>query len=203
MAELQIVYVLTNPAMPSLVKIGQTSSMDVKNRLVQLYTTGVPFPFKLEFACKVSNSVEVEKALHQAFAPYRVNPSREFFAIEPNQAIAILRLLHTEDATVEFQSQAVLIDSQYIAAAEQFIKRRPNLNFDEMGIPTGSVLNSIHNDMMVIVAGPRTVRLGDDQISLTAATRQVLQIDYSVNPCRHWTYQGKNLNDIYNDTYQV
>ena len=81
MAELQIVYVLTNPAMPSLVKIGQTSSMDVKNRLVQLYTTGVPFPFKLEFACKVSNSVEVEKALHQAFAPYRVNPSREFLAI--------------------------------------------------------------------------------------------------------------------------
>ena len=72
-----------------------------------------------------------------------------------------------------------------------------------MDIPTGSVLNSIHNDMMVIVAGPRTVRLGDDQISLTAATRQVLQIDYSVNPCRHWTYQGKNLNDIYNDTYQV
>ena len=189
--------------MPSLVKIGQTSSMDAKNRLVQLYTTGVPFPFKLEFACKVSNSIEVEKALHQAFAPYRVNPSREFFAIEPNQAIAILRLLHTEDATVEFQSQAVLIDSQSIAAAEQFIKRRPNLNFDEMGIPTGSVLNSIHNDMMVIVAGPCTVRLGDDQISLTAATRQVLEIDYSVNPCRHWTYQGKNLNDIYNDTYQV
>ena len=62
MAELQIVYVLTNPAMPSLVKIGQTSSMDAKNRLVQLYTTGVPFPFKLEFACKVSNSIEVEKA---------------------------------------------------------------------------------------------------------------------------------------------
>jgi len=50
---LQVVYVLTNPAMPNLVKIGMTELQDVNQRLAQLYTTGVPFPFELAFACKV------------------------------------------------------------------------------------------------------------------------------------------------------
>jgi T5orf172 domain len=51
---LQIVYVLTNPAMPGLVKIGKTYADDVGVRLGQLYTTGVPLPFDLAFACKVA-----------------------------------------------------------------------------------------------------------------------------------------------------
>lgn len=35
-----IVYVLTNPAMPGLVKIGYTTQEDVKMRIAQLYSTG-------------------------------------------------------------------------------------------------------------------------------------------------------------------
>ena len=88
---LEIVYVLTNPAMPGFVKIGKTAIEDVNQRLSQLYTTGVPFPFELQFACKVRNSDEVEQALHRAFAPNRVNARREFFKIEPDQAIAIVK----------------------------------------------------------------------------------------------------------------
>lgn len=51
---LSIVYVLTNPAVPGLVKIGYTIQEDANARIGQLYTTGVPVPFKLEFACKGS-----------------------------------------------------------------------------------------------------------------------------------------------------
>ena len=40
-----IVYVLTNPAMPGIVKIGRTQS-DLGSRLSQLYSTGVPVPFE-------------------------------------------------------------------------------------------------------------------------------------------------------------
>lgn len=76
---LSVVYVLTNPAMPDLVKIGMTDGDDPQTRLSQLYTTGLPFPFELRFACRVTNPAEVEKALHTAFAPQRVNPKREFF----------------------------------------------------------------------------------------------------------------------------
>lgn len=40
-----IVYVLTNPAMPGLVKIGMTTRSDIDARMKELYSTGVPVPF--------------------------------------------------------------------------------------------------------------------------------------------------------------
>lgn len=74
----QIVYVLTNPAMSGLVKIGKTTQQDVKERMKQLYGTGVPVPFDCAFACQVKDATEVEKALHFAFGNHRINPNREF-----------------------------------------------------------------------------------------------------------------------------
>jgi len=201
MPELQIVYVLTNPAMPNLVKIGWTCGYDANARIGQLYSTGVPVPFKLEFACKVADGLAVEKALHIAFAPSRVNAKREFFSIEPEQAIAILRLLHTVDATSEVAAQPAGVDEQSVAAGEQLRARRPRLNFMEMGIPVGSELKSVQSEQVVTVVDPRRVRLGDDEISLSAATKQVLQIGYNVNPGPHWTFNGRVIRDIYEETY--
>lgn len=203
MNELEIVYVLTNPAMPNLVKIGWTCGVDANARIGQLFTSGVPVPFKLEYACKVARGADVERALHVAFAPNRINPKREFFQIDPEQAIAILRLLHTQDATQEVKAQPPGgdVDEESIAAGEQLRKRRPNLNFEEMEIPFGAELKSVHDGTFVIVCGPRKVRLGDDEMSLTAATRKVLQLDYSVQPAPHWTYNGRRLRELYEETY--
>ncbi|MBM3328845.1 MAG: GIY-YIG nuclease family protein, partial [Calditrichaeota bacterium] len=102
------VYVVTNPAMPGLVKIGWTDSNPPEDRIRELYAgvTGVPVPFEIVYMGKVRNAREVEKALHNAFGPNRYNPKREFFAIEPDQAIVILRLLQVEDLTSDSQSQA-------------------------------------------------------------------------------------------------
>jgi hypothetical protein len=198
---LQVVYVLTNPAMPNLVKIGKTELQDVNMRLAQLYTTGVPFPFDLAYACKVPNASEVERALHRAFAPNRINPKREYFSIEADQAIAILKLLHVEDATNEISAMASTIPEEEVQAANQYKARRPNLNFSEMGIPVGALLNFSAGDATVTVASDRKVYLNGDQLSLTAATRQLLQLDYSVQPGPYWAYAGKSLRDIYNETY--
>jgi len=89
----QIVYVLTNPAMPGLIKIGKTTQLEVDDRMKQLYSTGVPVPFDCAFACQVKDASEVEKSLHFAFGNHRVNPNREFFKIEPERVIAVLKLL--------------------------------------------------------------------------------------------------------------
>lgn len=193
--------------MPGLVKIGQTQD-DANVRIAQLYTTGLPFPFTLEFACRVDNTAEVEQALHTAFAPQRVNPRREFFRIEPGQAIAILRLLHKEDATAEVAAQPVGIDAQDVAAGaaagEQYRRtRRPNLNFHEMGIADGALLTSTARESSVIVSGPRRVKLAGEEMSLTAATRTVLGLEYSVAPGPYWTHEGKLLQDIYEETYPL
>lgn len=198
---LQIVYVLTNPAMPGFVKIGKTLIEDVNQRLSQLYTTGVPFPFELAYACKVPNADEVERALHRAFAPNRVNPRREFFNIEPDQAIAILKLLHVEDATAEVASMQTAIPAEEVEAGKQYKARRPNLNFVEMGIAIGSILHFTEGDAAVVVCGDRKVRLGEEELSLTAATRQLLGLDYSVAPGPYWTYDGKSLRVVYDETY--
>lgn len=198
---LSIVYVLTNPAMPDLVKIGCTSQEDANTRLGQLYTTGVPVPFKLEFACKVENPGEVERALHRAFAPYRINSRREFFQIDPDQAIAILRLLHMEEATTEVENQPSPVDEQSKSAADQMRSRRPNLDFEAMGIPTGAELRSVHTDAVATVTSDRKVRFDGEEMSLTAATRKDLELEYSVAPGPNWTYNGRSLRTIYNETY--
>jgi len=202
MAQFCIVYVLSNAAMPGLVKIGMTASEDAGTRLAQLYTTGVPFPFKLEFACRVTNPDEVERALHIAFAPNRVNPKREFFSIDSAQAIAILKLLHTDDATAELSSQPATVEQTEVAAGERYKARRPSLNFDEMHIPPGSILvATAFPDVSVTVVGPRQVQLGEQVMSLTAASRQVLGLSYNVAPGPYWTYNGRLVRDIYNQTY--
>jgi len=198
---LQVVYVLTNPAMPNLVKIGMTELQDVNLRLGQLYTTGVPFPFELAFACKVTNAAEVERALHKAFAPNRVNPKREFFSIDAGQAIAILKLLHVDDATQEIDAMASGVLAEEVQAANQYKARRPNLNFVEMGVPLGAALHFTDGDATVTVSSNRKVLLNGAEMSLTAATRELLDIDYSVAPNPYWTFNGKSLRDIYDETY--
>ncbi len=197
----KIVYVLSNPAMPGLVKIGYTTHEDANVRISQLYSTGVPVPFKIEFVCRVENAEEVEGALHIAFGPYRVNPKREFFKIEAEQAVSILRLLHKDDITKEVTEQPSGLDQESIVAAENLTLRRPNLNFEEMGIPVGAVLQSTRNESRVVVTGPRKVKLGDEEMSITAATKEVLGIQTAIGPGLYWTYQGKLLRQIYNETY--
>jgi len=187
--------------MPGLVKIGLTNQEDANSRITQLYTTGVPVPFHLEFACRVENAEDVERALHTAFAPNRVNPKREFFRIEPEQAIAILKLLHIEDSTLEVSQQPTDLDHQSVAAGEQLRAKRPNFNFEEMQIPLGSILQFIRDDITAKDVAPKKVLFGDEEMSLTAATRQALGIDYSVQPGRFWTFNGKLLSDIYEETY--
>ena len=57
-----IVYILSNPAMPGLVKIGKTNNL--QNRLNSLFSTGVPIPFRCVYAKRVKNYSQVESKLH-------------------------------------------------------------------------------------------------------------------------------------------
>ena len=198
---LEVVYVLTNVAMPGLVKIGRTAADDVATRLGQLYSTGVPFPFDLNFACSVPNSSEVEKALHIAFAPYRINARREFFKIEADQAIAILKLLHVVDETPRIEAQATTVPKEDVEAAQAFTSKRPRMNFVEMGIPVGSVLQLIGHTATATVTSDRKVQVGDEEMSLTAATRMLMGLNHNVQPSPLWPFESRSLKDIYEETY--
>jgi hypothetical protein len=197
-----IVYILTNPSIPNMIKIGMTTHEDVKMRMAQIYTTGVPLPFECVYAAKVANHDKVEKALHIAFGPDRVNPKREFFEIEPSQAIAIIKLMEIEDVTPKVAQEKEQVDEIDREAGEAYAKKkRPNLNFSEMGIPVGSELVSVANGEVITVAGDRAVNFRGEETSLTNATRIILGNGYHVAPGPYWTYNGKKIRDIYNETY--
>ena len=196
-----IVYVLENPAMPGLVKIGKTTRKSVRVRLKNLYSTGVPVPFECAYAAKVKDAAEVEKAFHTAFAPNRINPNREFFEIESEQAIALLRLFAIEEVTPDVQEEAVKVDSDSKDGTVRLKSRRPNLNFHEMGIPVGSKLKFTNEDVTVEVVSDRRVKYQESEFFLTAITKELLGVDHAIRPTPYWTYQGRLLQEIYGETY--
>jgi hypothetical protein len=61
-----------------IVKIGITTGT-VESRLGQLYTTGVPFRFRIIKEFETRNYYELEQSIHKLLDTYRVNRSREFF----------------------------------------------------------------------------------------------------------------------------
>lgn len=200
--EKQIVYVLTNPAMPNLVKIGKTTRSDVMARMNELYSSGVPYPFECAYAVEVDNCSTVEKALHIAFDPYRVNHKREFFSIDPEQAIVILKLLGSKDVTPLVNEDLNINVSDAERESAKKAKKRPSINFVEMGIPMGAVLNfSADETVTVTVASEKKVQYKEEVVSLTRATREILGLDYNVQPTKYWTAEGKNLRDIWHETY--
>jgi len=197
-----IVYVLTNPAMPGIVKIGKTSRGSVDARLNELYSTGVPVPFECAFAGRVEDESKVEKAFHLAFGPYRLNPKREFFQIEPEQAIALLELMISEDVTPSLQAEADKVDTEAKAGSDKLKAQRPVQNFIEMGIPEGSVLQFTQGDENCTVLNGRRVSYNGEDISLTALTKKLLDTDRPLRPSPYWLFNGRKLTDIYNDTYE-
>jgi hypothetical protein len=190
--------------MSGLVKIGETT-LEVDTRVKQLYSTGVPVPFDCVFACRVKDASEVEKALHFAFGATRINPNREFFRVEPERVIAILKLLEVVDVTREFEasleSSVTVIDRQSAQTLKE--ARRPRMNFHELGIPDGSVLISKAGDHQAIVISDRKVQFNDEEMSLTAATRKILGLahDYPLQPSPYWTWNGKTVKEIYEETH--
>jgi len=199
-----MVYILTNPAMPGIIKIGLTTRDKIDSRLKELFKTNVPVPFKCEFACKVDDCKKVENALHLAFRPYRF-PQREFFKIEPDQAIAILKLLEKVEITDEVNQEINnSTTKEERDAGEKLEKqRRPPLNFKEMGIAIGACLKFTEDNIEVEVVEEKKVNYLDEVFSLTGVTKKLLNLEYAVQPTGYWTYNGKNLKDLYEETYAI
>lgn len=205
MADSQIVYVLTNPAMPDLVKIGMTTQLEVEDRMRQLYGTGVPVPFDCAFACQVKDAAEVERALHFAFGDSRVNPNREFFKLEPERVIAVLKLLKVDEITMEFEKQleAETEEADKQSATNLKKVRRPRMDFLEIGIPVGATLQFRGRESIAKVLSEKKVEYQGQECSLTAATRKELGLpdDYPLQPSPYWLYQGKTVKEIYDERH--
>jgi hypothetical protein len=81
-------------------------------------------------------------------------------------------------------------------------QRRPPFKFDEMGITIGEKLVYINdNSITATVIASRLVRCQGEDSYLTPLTRRLLKRQHPLNPCRYWTYNGRLLHEIYDETY--
>ena len=89
----QWVYVLSNPTTPGLLKIGYTKATPEERAKQLSNATGVPLPYKVEWAYKCFNGEQLEGETHKKLSAYRVNNQREFFQISLEEAKEVIILL--------------------------------------------------------------------------------------------------------------
>ncbi len=182
--------------MPDYVKIGQTQNLE--NRLKQLYSTNIPFPFECFFACRVKNANEVEKNLHNAFSKYRVQKNREFFEILPEQVYAILKMLSIEDVT----PKKIVLDNQKenIEEIERSLvsvkERRSAFNFQLAEIPIDSeIYFSRDEGIKAKVIDNRNIECNGKMGSLSAIATELLDAKHGVQGPAYWMYKGETLDE--------
>ena len=83
-------YVLSNPAMPGMVKVGyMTALAEERNR--EFNSTDVPLPYVVEFGALTSFPDQVTARAHQMLDWQRVAKDREFFQGAPHLAVEAVR----------------------------------------------------------------------------------------------------------------
>jgi hypothetical protein len=87
------IYVLSNPSMPGLLKIGYTKNSP-EDRAHQISNaTGVATPFKVEYSFKCHEGQFLEEEVHRYLESYRVATNREFFKLELYDAVEAITKL--------------------------------------------------------------------------------------------------------------
>ena len=89
----QWVYVLSNPTMPSLVKIGYTKNHPEERAKQISAATGVALPYKVEWAYRCFNGEKVEREVHHKLKSKRANNSKEFFWVDLEEAKEVINLI--------------------------------------------------------------------------------------------------------------
>jgi len=84
------VYILSNPSIPNMLKIGYTGKHP-ENRAKDISrATGVPTPYKVEWAFKCHDGELMEKEVHKALDYCRVTGNKEHFAISLDEAKEVI-----------------------------------------------------------------------------------------------------------------
>ena len=191
----QKVYVLTNEAMPDLVKIWFTDQ-PIEIRIRQLSKdTWVPLPFEAFYVAEVENMAWVESQLHLAFSHARINPRKEFFRIAPEQVAAALKLAELKNVTPEFD---IVESPEEQDALDLARKRAERFNFEMIKIPVWSILTfKDDSGITCIVTDATKVELNGNIQSLFKATMNILQSKWqyrkSVRWGLYWKYEWETL----------
>lgn len=106
------VYVISNDAMPGLIKIGY-SMKDPALRAAELNHTGSPHPYLVDYEVLVDNPREIEQAVHRRLS-YR-REGKEWFRCSAEDAIAEIKAIVGASALNENFTRADRVKAEIIA----------------------------------------------------------------------------------------
>lgn len=193
---MEIIYVLTNEAMPGYVKIGKTGN-NLEQRVKELSaSTSVPLPFTVFYACTVKDAHFVESHLHDAFDDNRVNPKREFFRVAPGRVVAALKLAEIENITPKKDFVESKEDQKALNAAR---KIRSKFNFEMVKIPVGAELYFSRDEKIkakvVDTHSVNSIEIDGKKTSLSLSAQKILGYKYGVAGTDYWMYEGETLDE--------
>jgi PAS domain-containing protein len=190
---MEIIYILTNEAMPGYVKIGKTST-NMEQRIRELSSsTSVPLPFTCFYACTVKDANFAEHQLHDAFDNNRINPKREFFQIAPERVVSALKLAEIENITPQKEFFDNKEDQQALHKARAM---RSIFRFSMVNIPNGAELVfSRDENKKAKVVDDRAIEFNGKITSLSASAREILGYKYGVAGTDYWMYEGETLDE--------
>ena len=207
-----VIYILTNPSFPDYVKIGYAD--DIDKRLKQLNRSEcIPFAFRV-YATYEVNSRLSDLKLHSIID--KLNPElrsiddfngqkrvREFYAMKPEEAFAILEAMaEIHDCKDKLQ---LIVPNETEAKEEELAQeidtesheKAENFSFSKCQIPIGAELEWYDDpSLKCIVISDRKVEYQGKEISLTALAKLLSGKKYSIAGPRFFKYKGEWLNDI-------
>jgi len=201
------VYVLTNPSFrDDWVKIGKSKRLpEVRGR--ELYNTAVPLPYEVYATLYTEKYSEAEKMIHKMIdriSDLRINKSREFFNIDPEDAYDILldiKNLLGDEAELELKGDNVEVYKTDPTQTKRKVSQR--FDFYSRGIKDGDIIEFIDNpEIKVIVQGERTVIFENELWYLSPLTREIYTRMGTVNSSGayqgplYFLFNGTRLTDL-------
>lgn len=208
------VYILTNESFrEDWVKIGRSSRpVDVRSK--ELDNTAVPLPFKIYATIQTIKYVDVERIVHKQIdrlTDLRIRQNREFFNVEPSQALDILLDLATaiDDAIVmqyidDKPTQlypTINNEKPKILKQEQRHQLRKPFEFAMVGLKDGDIITFAPLGIQVKVNGKNKIEFEGRLWSLSAFTGTFLPAEKQNNSGayqgpKYFTYNNKTLWDL-------
>lgn len=188
----QIIYILTNEAMPGYVKIGKT--INLEQRIKDLSSsTSVPIPFTCFYACIVKDMNFVEHQLHDAFDNNRINPKREFFKIDPERVVAALKLAEVENITPR---KDIVENEEDRQALNEARNRRSPFRFDMVNIlPNSEITFSRNEDIKAKILDNHFIELNGVKTTISKAAQELLDVEWPAQGPLYWKYDGETLDE--------
>jgi hypothetical protein len=127
-----------------------------------------------------------------------VNPKREFFRINPERVLSILKLVEEQDIT---PTRDFVEDAEEQQSLNKERTRRSNFTFSSVGIPVGSTLHFVRDENITVkVVDDRNVEFEGRITSLTQSSMTILNRDFgwkvtSLTGPRYWVYENETLSE--------